>query len=1191
TPVNDAPVAVADSITVAEGGTATVLVGGAGSVLSNDSDAEQNSLSAILVTGPAHGSLTLNADGTFSYVHDGSETTADSFSYKVNDGTADGNTVTVNITVSPVNDTPDIDNSLVSVAEDIPSGTTLVNINDRFTGTDLDRDGQQINYQITAGNEAGLFTINSSTGVITLAAGQHLDYETVPQHVLTVTASDGSLSDTATVTINVGNINDNAPNVLDSSVTVAESTAAGTVLVNVNDSYTLNDTDRDGQAIRYQITGGNAAGLFVIDSATGAISLATGQHLDYETAQQHQLTVSATDGTRSDTATVTINVGDSNDNAPTSSNTILDLVEDLGNTSSAYALGLANFGVFQDQDAGNSLQAVRIDALPGNGTLYLDGVAITTSMVSSGGLVVSAADISAGKLTFDPTDHSDVDSAVTFHVSDGTNWSSQSYTTTINLEAVADKPTLSVSISSVTTGGGLAPDETQKGNGLTLNYYDNVAGLNTGNASSTTRVESVLESTTPTSQTVATNLGTRLDVPEDDAYSANGLIYLEAGHTYTFTGYHDDTLRLEIGGTAIIAVGYNHWGNYTASYVPAVSGYYSFEMFAYNGNNVGAISVMVSVDSGAAVDLSTSNIPLYTDISQVDALGLQHAGMTSVGDGGYYASTYNHGMVGTTIHLASISATTADTDGSETLTLVVSALPEGSVLSDGTHTFVATTADSAVDITQWDGSALLFTPPLGFTGTVDMVVTATTTEAANGSQSSTQSTLTVTVDADSIQTLNASYTAVATSAMGLSGEYYGYNDSASPGNNYQKESGDGSVGNLDSVSDASRIIFTRTGITIGASNPVAASDSSMDARFVATSLNYGSVTSGNLGASAQTLYYKNVTSGNLYNFLHNSGNGHDASSLYATNNYGNTTDAIIRILGSVYFGEGSYQFKVTADDGYKVYIDGVEVVTYDGNVATATTTGASVSLSEGLHQVEIVYWDQGGAANFSMSYKETADSSWSQFNSSNLLMLQEGYTLSDLQDVVQDSTGTWMIRTGESVTGTTGQDLITGSEGRDIIHGAAGNDVLQGGGAADQLYGDLGNDILVGGEGSDTLTGGGGKDIFSWQQGDQGSALTLATDHITDFDKSADVIDISDLLDHGGDKSADVLKSYLSIGADNNNVTIEIHDPEGTGAAGAVVEKIVLDNVSFSDITGSSSSTADQVLNYMLNNGLLDIDK
>src|SRR5207253_2966328 len=79
TPVNDAPVANSDSATVAEGGTVTVLDSTAASVLANDTDAEGNTLTATKLSDPAHGSVTLNADGTFSYSHDGSETTPDSF--------------------------------------------------------------------------------------------------------------------------------------------------------------------------------------------------------------------------------------------------------------------------------------------------------------------------------------------------------------------------------------------------------------------------------------------------------------------------------------------------------------------------------------------------------------------------------------------------------------------------------------------------------------------------------------------------------------------------------------------------------------------------------------------------------------------------------------------------------------------------------------------------------------------------------------------------------------------------------------------------------------------------------------------------------------------------------------------------------------------------------------------------------
>src|SRR5207244_4154162 len=80
---------------------------------------------------PAHGSVTLNADGTFSYSHDGSETATDSFTYKTCDnGTTNGSpdpkcsaTATVSITVTPVNDAPVANNDSATVAE---GGTVTV---------------------------------------------------------------------------------------------------------------------------------------------------------------------------------------------------------------------------------------------------------------------------------------------------------------------------------------------------------------------------------------------------------------------------------------------------------------------------------------------------------------------------------------------------------------------------------------------------------------------------------------------------------------------------------------------------------------------------------------------------------------------------------------------------------------------------------------------------------------------------------------------------------------------------------------------------------------------------------------------------------------------------------------------------------------------------------------------------------
>jgi VCBS repeat-containing protein len=98
-PPNHAPVALADSYAMDE---ATVLAVAAPGVLANDSDADGNALTPVLETEPVHGTLALNADGSFTYTPAADYTGTDSFSYKPYDGIAVGDAVTVSLTVRPV---------------------------------------------------------------------------------------------------------------------------------------------------------------------------------------------------------------------------------------------------------------------------------------------------------------------------------------------------------------------------------------------------------------------------------------------------------------------------------------------------------------------------------------------------------------------------------------------------------------------------------------------------------------------------------------------------------------------------------------------------------------------------------------------------------------------------------------------------------------------------------------------------------------------------------------------------------------------------------------------------------------------------------------------------------------------------------------------------------------------------------
>ncbi len=94
---NTPPVAVGDSYTTAEDVPLSVSAPG---VLANDTDGDADPLTAHLVTDAAHGNLTLNPDGSFSYTPDPGYFGPDSFTYKANDGAADSNEAAVSITVN-----------------------------------------------------------------------------------------------------------------------------------------------------------------------------------------------------------------------------------------------------------------------------------------------------------------------------------------------------------------------------------------------------------------------------------------------------------------------------------------------------------------------------------------------------------------------------------------------------------------------------------------------------------------------------------------------------------------------------------------------------------------------------------------------------------------------------------------------------------------------------------------------------------------------------------------------------------------------------------------------------------------------------------------------------------------------------------------------------------------------------------
>ena len=208
-----------------------------------------------------------------------------------------------------------------SVAENSPAGT---NVGAVVTATDADND--TLTYSLD-GTDKDKFQINSSTGQITVKSGTSLDYESKSSYTVEVDVTDGkndqegndtSVDDTATVTINVTNVNE-GPEFSAATATrsIAENSAAGT---NIGAAVTAG-ADPEGDTRYYSLSGTDAS-KFTIDSSTGQIKVKTGNIPDYETKTSYSVTVGvsdkkAADGTANtaidDTIAVTINVTNVNE--------------------------------------------------------------------------------------------------------------------------------------------------------------------------------------------------------------------------------------------------------------------------------------------------------------------------------------------------------------------------------------------------------------------------------------------------------------------------------------------------------------------------------------------------------------------------------------------------------------------------------------------------------------------------------------------------------------------------------------------------------------------------------------------------------------------------------------------------------------------------------------------------------------
>ncbi|WP_246197909.1 Ig-like domain-containing protein [Chitinophaga agrisoli] len=337
--VNDAPIAVRDSVGVTEDVAAT------GNVLTNDSDPEGDGLTASLVTAPVNGTVVLNSDGSFTYTPNGNYNGLDSLSYQVCDNGTPSlcDTASLVFNVSAVNDAPIAVRDSVGVTEDVAAtGNVLTN--------DSDPEGDGLTASLVTAPVNGTVVLNSDDSFTYTPNGNYNGLDSLSYQV----CDNGtpSLCDTASLVFNVSAVND-APIAVRDSITVTEDIpATGNVLAN--------DSDPEGDGLTASLVTAPVNGTVVLNS-DGSFTYTPNANFNDLDSLIYQV---CDNGTPSlcDTATLIFNVLAAND-TPIAVRDSITVTEDVAATGNV----LTN-----DSDPeGDGLTASLVTA-PVNGTVVLN---------------------------------------------------------------------------------------------------------------------------------------------------------------------------------------------------------------------------------------------------------------------------------------------------------------------------------------------------------------------------------------------------------------------------------------------------------------------------------------------------------------------------------------------------------------------------------------------------------------------------------------------------------------------------------------------------------------------------------------------------------------------------------------------------------------------------------------------------
>ena len=363
TPVNDAPIANPDSATILEDAVTTNI-----NVLSNDTDPENDSLT-ISEASTNTGSVSV-AGSNLAYTPEADFNGQAVINYTLSDGTDTASGV-LNITVTPVNDSPVANPDTATINED---SSTTVNV----VANDTDTEGDSLT----------ITTVSADSGSATIVANQiqytpQADYNGTA--VVTYTVSDGEAATSATLNITINSVND-APVASPDTATILEDAAATNINVLGNDTDVENDT----------------LSISAVTATSGTVTSSAGDVIYTPEANfsgQASVTYTLSDGTDTTNGVLTITVTPVND-APVANPDTATILEDA---------------------AATNINVLGNDTDVENDTLSISAVTATSGTVTS----------SAGDVIYTPEANFSGQASVTYTLSDGTDTTNGVLTITV----------------------------------------------------------------------------------------------------------------------------------------------------------------------------------------------------------------------------------------------------------------------------------------------------------------------------------------------------------------------------------------------------------------------------------------------------------------------------------------------------------------------------------------------------------------------------------------------------------------------------------------------------------------------------------------------------------------------------------------------------------------------------------------